>query len=273
MRTHIAKSLQTRCRAIQNAVTKYNTAAVAVGRPTLDWSKVSHYSFLEDFTLLRDTREEVLQKPWVAPQARLALQQHRRIKRAKEEIIRLNVEVRRLHTAIVDEDADMRKTVTQLIQEKSPLLPVVEEHCLRRRCINNRLLTRIHQIYALEGFTGTRGPGICIGREPTTDPTTAADAGDGRSVAGRVPVEATGEEGTSEEATGAEATSAEGSLSVAARPVEHLPSGPHGRVAHQQGELDRHDGQDSDDSDCDNEDDEDMHITTRVINFVGSAVD
>ncbi|KAG1853644.1 hypothetical protein F4604DRAFT_1933044 [Suillus subluteus] len=54
MCTHISKSLQTRCHAIQNAVKTYNAAAAALSppRPQLDWSKVSHYSFLEEFNLL-----------------------------------------------------------------------------------------------------------------------------------------------------------------------------------------------------------------------------
>ena len=51
IRTHIAKSLQTHCKAIQNAVKKYNEAATALlpPRPSLDWSHVSHYSFLDKF--------------------------------------------------------------------------------------------------------------------------------------------------------------------------------------------------------------------------------
>ena len=65
MRTHIAKALQTRCKAIQNAVAKYNTIAVPLGWRTLDWTEVSHYGFLEVFTLLRETRPEVLEKPWI----------------------------------------------------------------------------------------------------------------------------------------------------------------------------------------------------------------
>jgi hypothetical protein len=57
MCTHIAKSLQTRCKAIQNAVKAYNAAAMALSPPcpTVDWSKVSHYGFLDEFSLLRDT--------------------------------------------------------------------------------------------------------------------------------------------------------------------------------------------------------------------------
>ncbi|KAG2158579.1 uncharacterized protein EDB93DRAFT_1237923 [Suillus bovinus] len=56
MRTHIAKALQTCCKAIQSKVKEYNAAASALvpPAPSLDWSCVSHYGFLDEFTLLRD---------------------------------------------------------------------------------------------------------------------------------------------------------------------------------------------------------------------------
>ena len=59
MRTHIAKSLQNRCKAIWNAVKVYNDVAVEIGRPTIDWSRVSHYAFLEEFTLLAEATEDI----------------------------------------------------------------------------------------------------------------------------------------------------------------------------------------------------------------------
>ena len=54
MHTHIAKSLNTQCKAIQNAVKGYNAAALHMSpsHPTLDWEKASHYVFLKDFQLL-----------------------------------------------------------------------------------------------------------------------------------------------------------------------------------------------------------------------------
>lgn len=46
MCTHIAKSLQTLCKAIQNAVQTYNTAAIAMSPPTLpltgQWPPIIH---------------------------------------------------------------------------------------------------------------------------------------------------------------------------------------------------------------------------------------
>ncbi|KAI0371846.1 hypothetical protein BV20DRAFT_1051440 [Pilatotrama ljubarskyi] len=68
-RTYIAKSLQRRCQAIHNAVNAYNAAARELSPPreVLDWSKVSHYAFLEEFTLLCDTKNDIREKPWAKP--------------------------------------------------------------------------------------------------------------------------------------------------------------------------------------------------------------
>src|SRR5258705_7257311 len=46
LRTHINKSLKTRCKAVQHALSNYNSAAKTIGRPPLDWSTVSHYGSL-----------------------------------------------------------------------------------------------------------------------------------------------------------------------------------------------------------------------------------
>ena len=122
MRVHIAKALQTHCSAIKNAVDEYNSVAAPLGRRTLDWSEVSHVRYIEEFALLRETRPEVSEKPWISNSGRLALQKYRRIKRAREEITRLNVEVRRLHTTILDESITMNQVLARLREEASPIL-------------------------------------------------------------------------------------------------------------------------------------------------------
>ncbi|KAG2029491.1 hypothetical protein BDR03DRAFT_936832 [Suillus americanus] len=153
MRTHIAKSLQTRCKAIQNAVKSYNTAALALDppAPTLDWSKVSHYNFLEEFVLLRETRQDIHSKRWAEPVVREVMKQSLRIERAHEEIHRCNVESRRLHTSIIDEE---RHFVSD------PLSGALEEFCQRRRRINAHVLARLQDLYSLDGFTGCSTPGV-----------------------------------------------------------------------------------------------------------------
>lgn len=70
--THIAKALQTCSKAIQAAVKTYNAAVLALDppHPTVDWSKVSHYSLLEEFALLHDENDNVHAKPWSLLHAR-----------------------------------------------------------------------------------------------------------------------------------------------------------------------------------------------------------
>ncbi|KAG6886990.1 hypothetical protein C0995_002541 [Termitomyces sp. Mi166 len=51
MGTYIVKSLQTQSKTICAAIKHYNNL-VPLGKPTLDWSKVSHYAFLNDFNML-----------------------------------------------------------------------------------------------------------------------------------------------------------------------------------------------------------------------------
>src|SRR5258705_13616107 len=61
MRTHIAKALQSHCKAIQNAVKTYNTAATQLDlpRPPINWEAVSHINFLEEFNLLHNMCQDV----------------------------------------------------------------------------------------------------------------------------------------------------------------------------------------------------------------------
>ncbi|KAJ7041444.1 hypothetical protein C8F04DRAFT_1177279 [Mycena alexandri] len=100
MRKHIAKALQTRSEAVKNAINRYNIAALAMEppSPSLTWDEVVEYVFLADFEFLRATDGELNEKPWTRPA----------YCPRSEEIVRLNVEVRRLVTWISDEDEFLR---------------------------------------------------------------------------------------------------------------------------------------------------------------------
>ncbi|EKM48904.1 uncharacterized protein PHACADRAFT_107991 [Phanerochaete carnosa HHB-10118-sp] len=160
MRTHIAKSLQVRSKTIKKAVADYNAVAVTMNppRPTLDWSEVTHYAFLEEFSLLQDTRNDVRQKPWAQPITRETIKMYRRVARANEELERLNIEVRRLHTAIIDEDKLLRAALASLGCSHQ-LYGAMQDFALRRQAVNNHLLRRVFQVYDLPGYTGTQGSG------------------------------------------------------------------------------------------------------------------
>jgi hypothetical protein len=158
MRTHIAKSLQSRAKAIRNAVKEYNQLAAPIGRPTLDWTKVSHYSFLDEFNLLRDTRDDISKQPWADPVIRETMRRYQRLQRAKEEVSRCNIELRRLHTSIIDEHHFFDSIVVD--KSKEPLAREIKEHIGHRRAVNHVLLGRIITTYSLDGFSRDRTPGV-----------------------------------------------------------------------------------------------------------------
>ncbi|KAH6906938.1 hypothetical protein BKA70DRAFT_1372270 [Coprinopsis sp. MPI-PUGE-AT-0042] len=61
LRKHISKALQVRSKAIRAALDRYNDAAKRMlpPRPQLTWDQIVDYSFLADFDLLRDSREDI----------------------------------------------------------------------------------------------------------------------------------------------------------------------------------------------------------------------
>jgi hypothetical protein len=61
LRKHIGKALQARSSTIKTALDHYNTAARALSPPrrALTFEEVIEYTFLADFDLLRDTRENI----------------------------------------------------------------------------------------------------------------------------------------------------------------------------------------------------------------------
>lgn len=157
VRTHIAKALQTRCKAIRNAVSAYNAAALSLTppRPTVDWQKVSHYSFLDEFALLHDANDDVRQRPWASPVGQQILRRCRRLDRAREQIVRSHVEAQRLFTWIADENEAFARVVQDLNTSGSKVLTPVLDYVERRTAINSRHITRLRQIEELTEFEGT----------------------------------------------------------------------------------------------------------------------
>lgn len=180
MRTHIAKSLQKRCKVIRAAVNQYNAAAAALTpkRPPLDWEKVSHFSFLEEFMLLQDTRNDIRSKKWALPLVRETMRAARRVTCAEEELENVNREARRLHTSIRDEDSLFTEVLEELERCCDPLYGAIQEYCRRRRATNAHVLAHLLRLYALDGFTGVPLAGIHAGmsREARATVSSPADS-------------------------------------------------------------------------------------------------
>ena len=182
MRKHIANALKARSRAIRTALDRYNAAAAALVPPRqlLDWEQVVEYAFLSDFDLLRDTRQDIRSRPWATPAARLAIDQAFKLRRAKEEINRLNIEIRRFATYLRDEDAYLRLKESTITLSNPTLANQIAIHRMERGRFNVYHTDILSKIYLLKGFTGTQDLGTHleetnVSGEPQSPPPTASD--------------------------------------------------------------------------------------------------
>jgi len=170
LRTHISKALQTRSHAIRNALERYNTAAAKLKPPRelLTYSSIIEYSFVGDFSLLRTSREDIRLQEWVRPAVREAMTKHFQLERAHEEIIRLNIEIRRLHTAVRDESEDVAGCIEELTCSDDTLDALLAEEIRRRWQLKSRInalhTNQLHTIEKTFGFSGVPGCGLRQGR-------------------------------------------------------------------------------------------------------------
>lgn len=166
--------MQTRSRAIRNAIVAYNAAAAALDppHPKLEWDTISHYQFLEEFELMNETRTDIREKKWAEPAIRETQRLARRLAGAREEIIQVNVEARRVHTAIYDEEKLFASTLARLSNANDDLQGAVLEHVTRRRAANAHVLGYLKKLYQLPKFSGNPAPGVRAG---TTSDTLAMD--------------------------------------------------------------------------------------------------
>jgi hypothetical protein len=170
MRTHIAKALQSRCKAIRNAVKTYNAAAVELDppRPQMSWEAVSHINFLEEFHLLHNTRNDIREKPWSQPAVRELMKLYQRVKRAHEELERCHIAIRRLYTSIHDEDDDFKNLLSKLQTGDLVLYGAVRDFVTHRRQVNGVLLAKLKHLTSSSNYSGNRSRGVRVGREAIT---------------------------------------------------------------------------------------------------------
>ncbi|KAF8341119.1 hypothetical protein F5887DRAFT_888021, partial [Amanita rubescens] len=164
LRRHIANALKARSKAIKAALEKYNTTVAACTplAPQLTWDDIVDYAFLADFDLLRDTRDDVHQKPWASQTIRVICDQYFRMQRAREEIDRLNVEIRRVVTYIADETTFLRAKESSLAQTNPLLAHQIALYRLERGRANTTHSTRFTKLAKNSKFTGqvTKGRSI-----------------------------------------------------------------------------------------------------------------
>ncbi|KAF7327762.1 hypothetical protein MKEN_00355800 [Mycena kentingensis (nom. inval.)] len=117
-RAHIIKASQRRHKTIANRLDRYNAAALALSPPRRTFTKedLTNLTFVADFDLLREGHVNIREQPWAQPggPGRQAMDLNAKLLRAAEEIIRLDIEIRRLWTWMQDESEFLKKSEKHL---------------------------------------------------------------------------------------------------------------------------------------------------------------
>ncbi|KAJ6583134.1 hypothetical protein DFH09DRAFT_912060 [Mycena vulgaris] len=185
LREKLNQAVKTRVEAIQKALERYNAAASTLDppHPHLTWHSIINNTSLAEFDWLRETRQDIRELPWAQPVRREAMVLYFGIKRAEEEIVRLNVEIRRLITAMYDDYVNYYCAIAATLITNPPLTATLSLECTRRTQINTAITQRLvltsrrTQINTtitqrlvltsrLVGFTGSLFSGEREGREP-----------------------------------------------------------------------------------------------------------
>ncbi|KAJ7041288.1 hypothetical protein C8F04DRAFT_1208483 [Mycena alexandri] len=176
LRDKISKALKTRSEAIHRAVNTYNTAAAALDPPReqLSYLAVIKTVSLAEFDILRDTRTDICLLPWTFPARCEAATLYFGIKRAKEEIRRLNVEIKRLITFMIDDHVDHYRAIQRVYLQDPDLARELSDRWVHQTRINDSVVERLVKASRLPGFSGNLFPGQRIVVEYEEDNDAAA---------------------------------------------------------------------------------------------------
>ncbi|KAJ6476529.1 hypothetical protein C8R47DRAFT_925939, partial [Mycena vitilis] len=86
-------------------------------RQTLIWEEVVDYTFLSDFDILRNPMANAEIRSWAIPAARELMDHYFKLEQAKEEIQRLDIEIRRVITYIRDEKEFLVRREAEIMEE------------------------------------------------------------------------------------------------------------------------------------------------------------
>lgn len=177
LRQAIGKGLKSRSQAIRTAVTKYNDRAVALSppAPTDDFATLMEWTELQEFELLRHSRAgDVRDQPWAQPANRVMATKYYKVARAREELIRCQVETRRLVTAMADEEAELQRVYDRLLDKNPALAITLRESMARRMAANDTHRARLAKLATHAGFAQALVPGTRVGKTTSDDASISA---------------------------------------------------------------------------------------------------
>ncbi|KAG9087653.1 hypothetical protein FS749_002765 [Ceratobasidium sp. UAMH 11750] len=164
-RVHMAKGIKRREKAVNNALNRYNAAARAVDppRPTITFPEITEYAYQANFDFLKYSEHGDQNAEWRRPVNRRCVELWQKLERAKEEVIRLNVEIRRVYTHIRDEDRFLALQYDRLKSSDPNLAHILYTRIQLTLRVNQVIKQDLEAISKLKGFTGDLTFGVRAG--------------------------------------------------------------------------------------------------------------
>ncbi|KAJ6491155.1 hypothetical protein C8R45DRAFT_825830, partial [Mycena sanguinolenta] len=167
LRDKISKAMKTRADAIRRDLQAYNDAAGALNPPRerLTWADILRTTALAEFDLLCETHHDIRLQAWTNPAQRQAMVLYFGIKRAKEEIQRLKVEICHLISFMYDEHIDYYRAVASNIISALVLAQELSTRWLNASRISTSISKRLVTTSQLVGFSGSLFPRQRVSRD------------------------------------------------------------------------------------------------------------
>lgn len=154
LRKHITTHLNTRSSTLRTALDSYNKQATKLRRPQLTFEQVIEFDFLSIFDHLRDTRHNVRSKPWSETSNRLLRDSFYKRERAKEEIDRLNIEIKRLRSWMDTEVSHFERSIGATVPLNLDLAAELDRRLTRMRMKHRVIAHHLSKVESLRGYTG-----------------------------------------------------------------------------------------------------------------------
>ncbi|KAN0087911.1 hypothetical protein V8E55_006532 [Tylopilus felleus] len=153
LRQQISKGLQQQSEAICKVIAQYNIQASKLLPPhlTISWKDIVKYTSLAEFDLLCNSGDDVHDHTWARLAIHEVMTKFFKLCQAKEEIMRLNVEIRCLRTSIHDEEEEIARTVMDLCQSHLKLASELHHRHQSRAAVN---ALHIHHLDSIESRYG-----------------------------------------------------------------------------------------------------------------------
>ena len=130
-------------------------------KPILTWAQVVDLDFLSMIEILRG-RNDVRYENWAQPHFRTTAKAWHKLQRAKEELVSVGVEARRLWTSMCDEEDHLQATLASLKTQDPCLGNFLELSSCYRLSTNAYLRSRLLALENLPMYSAKHGPGVCL---------------------------------------------------------------------------------------------------------------